>query len=110
MIKDTLQKIEARLQQTEALAPEKRAELTALLATLKQEVAELHKTHADDATSIAGFTELSAHEATRAEKNPVLLQHSLDGLKGSVEGFEESHPQLVQSVNAICTTLSNLGI
>lgn len=110
MIQDTLQKIEARLQNTEALPPEKRAELTVLLAKLKQEVAELHKTHADDATSIAGFTELSAHEATRAEKNPVLLQHSLDGLKESVDGFEESHPQLVQSVNAICTTLSNLGI
>jgi chromosome segregation ATPase len=110
MIQDTLEKIEARLQNAESLTPDKRAELSTLLATLKQEVAELHKTNADEATSIAGFTELSAHEATRVEKNPVLLQHSLEGLKGSVDGFEESHPRLVQSVNAICTTLSNLGI
>jgi len=35
---------------------------------------------------------------------------SLEGLSSSVEGFEKSHPKLVQIVNAISNTLSNLGI
>ncbi|PAW78463.1 MAG: hypothetical protein B9S33_19705 [Pedosphaera sp. Tous-C6FEB] len=109
MIHDTLSKIEARIGQS-AAKEEAKAELLTLLSTLKSEVAELSKTHGDEAQSIAGFTQVSAHEATREEPNPELVKHSLDGLSASVEGFEESHPQLVAIVNRICTTLSNLGI
>ena len=47
---------------------------------------------------------------TRAEKNPQLLELSLQGLSASVTELEKSHPKLVEIVNAICTTLSNLGI
>jgi anti-sigma factor RsiW len=110
MIEDTIQQIEARLTSAENLPPEKRAELSELLAALKREVADLARTHAEEAQSIAGFAQVSAHEATRAEVQPELLQYSLRGLSRSVEGFEESHPRLVQAVNSICTTLSNLGI
>jgi len=110
MIQDTITKIEARLQGAENLSAEKREELAALLAQLKAEVGELAKTHREDAQSIAGFAQVSTHEATRAEKNPASLEHSLAGLSASVAGFEQSHPRLVQVVNSICTTLSNLGI
>ncbi|MDB6022820.1 MAG: putative cytosolic protein [Pedosphaera sp.] len=110
MIEDTLEKIEARLQSSEAISEDKRRELHELLAKLKSEVAELSKTHAEQAESIAGFTERSAHEATREEQNPQLLQLSLQGLTSSVEEFERSHPKLVQIVNSISQTLSNLGI
>ena len=89
---------------------ERKRELLQLMATLKSEVAELSKTHGEQAQSIAGFTEISAHEATRTEQNPELLKLSLEGLGSSVQGFEESHPRLVQIVNAISSTLSNLGI
>jgi uncharacterized membrane protein YccC len=109
MIHDTLSKIEARIGQS-AVKEDAKAELIALVGTLKAEVAELSKTHDEQAQSIAGFTQVSAHEATREEPNPALVRHSLDGLSASVEGFEESHPQLVAIVNRICTTLSNLGI
>jgi hypothetical protein len=34
----------------------------------------------------------------------------LAGLSASVEGFEKSHPKLVEIVNRICTALSGLGI
>ena len=78
--------------------------------TLKQEVASLSQTHGEQAQSIAGFTELSAHEATRTSQNPDLLRLSLQGLNSSVEGFEQSHPKLVQTVNNISSTLANLGI
>jgi Domain of unknown function (DUF4404) len=110
MIEDTLQEIEARLRGSESVPEERRAELLKLLTTLKSEVAELSKTHSEQAQSIAGFTNLSAHEATRADQQPELLNLSLKGLTSSVEGFESSHPQLVRIVNTISQTLSNLGI
>jgi hypothetical protein len=110
MIEDTIGKIESRIQSSEAIKDDRRQELLQLLGTLKAEVEALSKTHGEQAESIAGFTEVSAHEATRSEQNPQLLDLSLRGLKSSVEELEESHPRLVQIVNAISNTLSNLGI
>jgi len=110
MIEDTIGKIEARIQATDALKDDRRRELLQLLGTLKSEVAALSKTHGEQAQSIVGFAEISAHEATRTEQNPELLKLSLKGLRSSVEELEESHPHLVQIVNAINHTLSNLGI
>ena len=110
MIEDTLKKIEARVQGSEAISDDRRRELLQLLDTLKSEVADLSQTHGDQATSIAGFTDLSTHEATRSSQDPRLLSLSLQGLSSSVKGFENSHPKLVQIVNAISNTLSNLGI
>jgi prefoldin subunit 5 len=109
MIQDTLAKIEARLQSAE-VSDDKRRELEQLLAKLKSEVASLSQTHADQAESIAGFTERSAHEATREQQNPQLLKLSLQGLTSSVEEFETTHPKLVQVVNSLSQTLANLGI
>ena len=110
MIEDTLGKIEAKIEGAETIKDERKRELLQLLGTLKSEVAELSKTHGEQAQSIAGFAELSAHEATRAEQNPHLLELSLEGLSSSVNELEKSHPRLVQIVNAISNTLSNLGI
>jgi hypothetical protein len=110
MIHETISKIEDRLRLADAIKSENKAELLGLLATLKAEVSDLSRTDADKAQSIAGFTAVSAHETTRAERNPQLVELSLKGLSSSVVGFEQSHPRLVQVVNSICTTLSNLGI
>jgi hypothetical protein len=110
MIQDTLAELEARLRQAQSAKPETRDELLELLALLRSEIGAISKTHSEDAQSIAAFTHLSAHEVTRQEKNPQSIRHSLGGLSSSVAGFEESHPRLVQIVNRICTTLSNMGI
>jgi hypothetical protein len=110
MLHDTIGQIEAKLHDAASLKPGQREELLALLATLKAEVAGLSSTHADEARSIAGYAGVSAHEATRAHKNETLLEHSVEGLRASVTGFEESHPKLVDIVNRVATTLSNLGI
>jgi len=110
MIEETISKIEAKLKDAGSINEQSKRELAGLLATLKTEITELSKTHADQAQSIAGFAQASAHEAIREEKNPELLKLSLEGLATSVDGFEKSHPSLVQIVNRICTTLSNLGI
>ena len=110
MIDDTISKIEAKLKDTGAISEESKRELSGLLATLKGEITQLAKTHAEQAQSIAGFTQTSTHEAIREERNPELLKLSLEGLATSVDGFENSHPSLVQIVNRICKMLSDLGI
>ena len=110
MIRETISKIEAKLHHAESLGSETRRELIQLLGTLKTEVTELSKTNAEKARSIAVFAETSANEAISGQKNPELLKLSVQDLSASVDGFEQSHPELVQIVNRICTTLSNLGI
>ena len=110
MIQDTITKIEARIRLADSLKDENKKELLDLLATLKGEMTEVAKTHTEQAQSIAGFTAISAHEVTRAAPDPRLVKLSIEGLSTSVQGFEHSHPRLVQIVNAISTTLSNLGI
>ena len=106
----TIAKIEENIQRVTSISEEKRGELLQLLATLKEEVAELSETQSEEAESITGFTQISTHEATRQEKNPQLLQLSIEGLQSSVSGFETSHPRLAETVNSICHIVSNMGI
>ncbi len=110
MLQDIISKIEEKIQDSSAIKSENRAELLTLMETLRSEITELSKTHREQAQSIAGFTEVSAHEATRKEPKPELIDLSVKGLSSSVEDLEESHPQLVAIVNRICTILSNMGI
>jgi hypothetical protein len=110
MIQGTIAKIEEKIQKTNSLDTENRKELLFLVSTLKTEITSLSSSHREQAESIAGFTSLSTHEATREKKNPRLLTLALDGLSSSVKGFEATHPRLVETVNSICDTLSTLGI
>jgi hypothetical protein len=110
MDKTTIAKIEEKIQQGSSISDENKTELLQLLATLKEEMVELSKTQREEAESITGFTQISAHEATRQDRNPQLLQLSLEGLRSSVSDFETSHPRLSETVNSICHILSNMGI
>ena len=110
MLQQTIDKIEQRLRNTEVISEENKSELINLVSTLKVEIADLSKTHNEQAESITGFAALSTHEATRQEKNPELLKLSIEGLGSSVRDFESSNPRLVNVVNDICSMLSNLGI
>lgn len=110
MDKTTIAKIEEKIQQGPSISDENKTELLQLLATLKEEMAELSKTQREEAESITGFTQISTHEATRQDQNPQLLQLSLEGLRSSVSDFETSHPRLSETVNSICHILSNMGI
>lgn len=110
MIRDTITQIEARLKDTGSLNDQTRQELVGLLNTLKAEVTELSHTDAERARQIAAYAETSTHEAIRSSRDEDALKSSLDSLSASVEGFENTHPGLVQIVNRIATTLSNLGI
>jgi len=110
MIDKTIKEIEAKISGAETVSPERRQELLKLLATLKTEVSKLSQTNSEQADSITGFTQLSTHEAMRAEQNPQLREISLQGLRSSVEDLEQTHPKLTQIVNRISKTLSDLGI
>jgi hypothetical protein len=110
MIENTLSEIESRINHAGAVRPEQKQELLGLLATLKTEISDLAKTNEDQASSITGFAQISAHEATRADQNEQLRELSVRGLRSSVNGFEQSHPRLVQIVNSISNLLANLGI
>jgi len=110
MIEKTIGEIEAKIRDADAVSDERKQELLQLLGTLKSEISTLEKTDDERARRIAGFAEASAHEATRSDQNPQLLDRSLQNFRSSVRGFEQSHPKLVQIVNSISAALSNFGI
>ena len=110
MIKSTMKKIKAKIQQERSVTNKTKTELLNLLSVLESEITKLSKTDSEHAQSITGFIERSTHEATRRKRNPELLQLSLAGLTASVKGFEASHQRLVADVNNICTVLANMGI
>lgn len=110
MIQNRLDEIEKRLKQNKTVKESDKDELLTLLNTLRTEIADLSRTHQEQAESIARFAELSTHEATRSEKSPELFDLSIKGLTSSIEGFEISHPRLVGIINAFCNYLTNMGI
>lgn len=110
MIDETIDKIEERLRNAQSIPEERKDELLELLRTLRSEVGQIAPTHRDAARTITGHTERLTQEATLDPRNDDQLQESVDELSASVTEFEKSHPQLVQVVNRICVTLSNLGI
>src|SRR5262249_45777804 len=95
---------------TSMVDEKRKAELEQQLSTLRAELDELARTDADGAKTVAGFAELSAHEATRARPNPELLGLSLAGLRRSAKEFEQTHPRLVEIVGSLSAILSNVGL
>lgn len=110
MIEETIAQIEERIRKSVTISEDRRAELLELVATLKDEVGHVAKSNREAATSIAGHADRSTVEATKEAPDEDELQESLDNLASSVAEFEETHPRLVQVVDRICVTLSNLGI
>lgn len=109
MIQKTIENIEAKVKNADIRGEDKDALLN-MLSALEAEVLALAKTHPEQAESITGFAQVSAHEATREQKDRELLNLSIQGLTSSIEGFENSHAELVKIVNRISVMLSNLGI
>ena len=94
-----------------SISDERKRELLQLLGTLKSEVGTLAKTHGEQAEQHRRFrADLRARGHARKTKSRIAANFPLQGLRSSVDGFEQSHPKLVQIVNSISNTLSNLGI
>lgn len=110
MIEKTISELEAKVRGAETVTAAHKEELLALLGKLKSEVGTLAQTHSEQAANIADSLQASTQEATRENQNPETLKSSVAGLRSSVEGFEQSHPKLVQVVNSLSNTLANVGI
>jgi hypothetical protein len=110
MLTETLKKIELRITASDSVNQNEKEELLDLLSILDTEITVLAKTHPEEAESITGFTQVSAHEATREQRNPQLVTLSIDGLRSSIKGFESSHEDLVKIVNSLAYMLANIGI
>ena len=91
MIENTIDELEAKIR-AETISNESKQELLQLLETLKSEAATLKQSNA-------------AHI-----ENQRMLKRSVEELRSSMEGFEKSHPKLVQAINSVSNLLSNLGI
>jgi len=110
MADDTLSRIEEILKGAPALTPEKKAELFGLLGKLREEIANLDPEHARAAENVVAQAKVLTLQALSPDHDRESLRHALSALAGSVQRFEQSHPQLVQFTNRICTALSNMGI
>jgi TRAP-type uncharacterized transport system substrate-binding protein len=110
MLKTTITNIENKIKRNASIKDKEKTELLKLLSSLKNEISEFSKIDNEQAESITGFAQTSAHEATRKDKNEDLLDLSLKGLTSSVGELESSHPKLVEIVNRISQMLSNMGI
>jgi hypothetical protein len=91
MIEEIIRDLEAKIR-GEGISDSVKGELLQTLAKLKAEMAAKEKT--SDATQ----------EKLKSLRNPI------EDLRASVEGWEQSHPKIVETVNNISNTLSNLGI
>jgi hypothetical protein len=85
MINQTFSELESKIQAS-GLDAAKQRELLDLLARLKSEIGE------------------------QQQHNLKPLKSPVEDLRSSVEGFEQSHPKLVQAVNKVSQTLADLGI
>ncbi|MCI0748367.1 MAG: hypothetical protein L0Y58_23420, partial [Verrucomicrobia subdivision 3 bacterium] len=77
MIRDTISKIESRLQGASAINEEARAELLQLVGELRREISNLDE---DQARSIAGLTHDSTDQIAGEARNPELLKRSIEEL------------------------------
>jgi hypothetical protein len=110
MINERLAKIETTLRNSPSIPETARQELLDLVAGLKAEMTPLLATHAETAQEIAGSAEAAVDASVQKEEQPERAVEAVEGLVISVRAFEATHPRLVEIVDELALTLSNLGI
>jgi len=110
MINERLARIEATLREAQAIPEATRHELLALVDGLKAEVTPLLETHQGTAREIADHAHAAVEAAMRKERHPDQAAETVKGLADSVRAFEATHPRLVEAVDRLALTLSNMGI
>jgi uncharacterized protein YecE (DUF72 family) len=110
MALERLLHLEARIHESHDLTPQQKEELLQLLAELKEAMAELSTTHEAHAPSSTRVPDMAAAETTQQDTPQHSLRRAMDDVSTSVEAFEASHPELVNTVNQISTLLANMGI
>jgi hypothetical protein len=110
MIPERLAQIEATLRNSANIPEATRLELLDLLAGLRAEVAPLAVTHSATADEITGSADAAVQAAVHRGEEPEKAAQAVEGLAASVRDFEASHPRLVEIVDRLAQTLSNMGI
>jgi len=110
MIPERIAQIETTLRNAPNIPDATRQELLDLFSSLKTEVAPLMKSHEESVDQIAGSADAAVQAAVRREEQPEEAAQAVEGLAASVRDFEASHPKLVQIVDRLAVTLSNMGI
>jgi len=110
MISERLTQLESSLRDNASLPEATRQELLDLVAGLKAEVLPLVDTHGENANAIAGNAEAAVQASINRGEQPGQADQAVQGLAASVRQFEATHPRLVEVVDQLALTLSNLGI
>jgi len=110
MISERLAKLESMLRDNPNLSEAGRRELLDLVTGLRAEVTPLEDTHAESASQIAGSAEAAVQASMKRDEQPEQATVAVEGLAASVREFEASHPRLVEIVDQLTVTLSNMGI
>ncbi len=76
---------------------------------IEQIIRDIKATVNAEKISDAGKQEI-LQSLAKLEKEIAGLKSPIQELRSSVQGFEQSHPKLVQTVNSISSALSNLGV
>ncbi len=107
---NTIDAIKKMVRNNSSLNKINKVKLLDLLDRVTPEMVKLETDQAEQSRSVAEYIKRSTEEALRQQKDPALLKVHNDGLMDSVRRFEVTHPQLVENVNTIATTLANMGI
>lgn len=110
MSDDTIKRIREQVKNSEKISSEQKNKLNTLIKELEKEMQSLSEQDSDKAKTIAGFAEISAHEAIRETDNDELFDIAGKGLSSAVKDIEVSHPKLVSILNSISVMLSDMSI
>lgn len=103
MITNRISALQTKLEAAANLPETTRAELLGLLGELRREIDGLSAEQRELADQTASALTPAAGEESQAEV-------ALGDLQASVAGLEVSHPRMVEIVNRVAVTLSNMGI
>jgi Domain of unknown function (DUF4404) len=102
--------LEARIQETFELSPQQKEELLRMVSALKEAMAAFPTPPEARVPSRTRMPDTAAAQTTRHDTPQHPMRHAMDDVSASVEAFEASHPELVNTVNQISTLLANMGI
>jgi hypothetical protein len=110
MALDRLGHLEARIQETHELSPQQKEELLRLVSELKEAMAAFPTSPEAHAPGREPVPDTAEAETPRQDTPQHPLRSAMDDVSTSVEAFEASHPELVNTVNQISMLLANMGI
>jgi hypothetical protein len=110
MIQETIKNLEKAIEASAGMDTMQKAKMQDLVRTLKDELESIVHEDPDSVHTVLDYASLTTREVNRLQADSTLLEHSMTGLALSVKKFEISHPKLTAAVNAVCTSLANMGI